>query len=86
MQITAILSDYDGTLCSTASLRTKDNKIPKKLEETLWSLSGKVPTCIVSSKDFAFLQERTKFAHILACVLGIETLVRKYHYVGDLLL
>jgi HAD superfamily hydrolase (TIGR01484 family) len=79
--VTAILSDYDGTLCSTASLRTKDNsRIPKELEEILWSLSGKIPTCIVSSKDFIFLHERTKFAHLLACVLGIETLYHKYHH------
>ena len=79
MQITAVLSDYDGTLCSTASLRTRDNKIPKRLEEILWSISERVLTCIVSSKDFAFLNERTKFAHILACVLGTETLVHKHH-------
>jgi HAD superfamily hydrolase (TIGR01484 family) len=77
------LSDYDGTLCSTASLRTKDNnRIPKELEEILWALSGKIPICIISSKDFAFLHERIKFAHILACVLGIETVVHNSHY-GD---
>jgi HAD superfamily hydrolase (TIGR01484 family) len=82
LQITSILSDYDGTLCPTSSLRTKDNsrRIPKELEEILWSLSEKIPTCIVSSKDFVFLHERTKFAHILACVLGIETLYHKYHH------
>jgi HAD superfamily hydrolase (TIGR01484 family) len=79
LQITAVLSDYDGTLCSTASLRTRDNKIPKRLEEILWSISERVLTCIVSSKDFAFLHERTKFAPILACVLGTETLVHKHH-------
>ncbi|MFZ0343955.1 MAG: HAD-IIB family hydrolase [Nitrososphaeraceae archaeon] len=79
MQITTVLSDYDGTLCSTASIRTRDSKIPKMLEEMLWSISEKLPTCIISSKDFAFLHERTKFAHILACVLGTEIISHKYH-------
>jgi trehalose-6-phosphatase len=84
LQITTILSDYDGTLCSTASLRrTKDNgRIPKELEEILLRLSGKVPICIISSKDFAFLHERTRFANILVCVLGMETVVHNSHY-GD---
>ena len=42
MRIGAILSDYDGTLCSTASLKSQDddnkksnNRIPTKLEKIL---------------------------------------------------
>jgi hypothetical protein len=83
LRIAAILSDYDGTLCPTGSLRTQNNTIPEELWNILWSLSEKIPACIVSSKDFVFLHERTKFAHILACVLGIETVVHNSHYGND---
>jgi hypothetical protein len=35
MQISAILSDYDGTLFPTASIRNKENITPEELENTL---------------------------------------------------
>ena len=55
MQISAILSDYDGTLCPTASIRTKEQSaMPEELENILWDISEKIPVCIVSSKDFDF--------------------------------
>jgi hydroxymethylpyrimidine pyrophosphatase-like HAD family hydrolase len=88
MRIGAILSDYDGTLCPTASLKSqdKDNNnnnssfiIPERLEKILWNTSEKMPVCIVSSKDFGFLHSRIKFAKIVSCIMGIETLVHKGH-------
>ena len=86
MRIAAILSDYDGTLCSTASLKSQDddnkksnNRIPTKLEKILWDISEKIDVCIVSGKDFGFLHSRIKFAKIASCVMGIETLVHKAH-------
>jgi len=75
LRIAAILSDYDGTLCPTASLRSQNNAIPQELEDILWTISEKIPICIVSSKDFNFLHSRTRFAVIISCILGIETLV-----------
>jgi hypothetical protein len=39
----------------------------------------KIPVCIVSSKDFRFLYTRAKFARIISCILGIETLILKNH-------
>jgi HAD superfamily hydrolase (TIGR01484 family) len=84
MRIGAILSDYDGTLCPISSLRSRDNssnssRIPERLEKILWNISEKIDVCIVSSKDFGFLHSRTKFAKILSCIMGIETLVLKRH-------
>ena len=43
MRIDAILSDYDGTLCSTASLKSQDknnssSRIPTKLEKIFWDI------------------------------------------------
>jgi hydroxymethylpyrimidine pyrophosphatase-like HAD family hydrolase len=80
MQITAILSDYDGTLCPTGSIRNKkENIIPESLEDILWNISEKIPVCIVSSKDFSFLHSKTKFARIVSCMMGIETIILKKH-------
>ena len=76
-QITAILSDYDGTLCPTNLVRSKDAAIPVELEDTLWEVSKRIPFCVISSKDYHFLRPRTKFAKILSCILGIETLTLK---------
>jgi hydroxymethylpyrimidine pyrophosphatase-like HAD family hydrolase len=79
MQISAILSDYDGTLCPTASIRNKENIIPEELENTLWDISEKIPICVVSSKDFDFLHNKTRFASIVSCILGIETVELRRH-------
>jgi hydroxymethylpyrimidine pyrophosphatase-like HAD family hydrolase len=84
MRIGAILSDYDGTLCPISSLGSRDNssnssRIPERLEKILWKISEKIDVCIVSSKDFGFLHSRTKFAKIVSCIMGIETLVLKRH-------
>ena len=74
-RVTAILSDYDGTLCPVASLRTKNNRIPEELEKVLQIISDIIPICIISSKDFPFLHNRVRFASQLSCVFGIETIV-----------
>ena len=82
-QIDAILSDYDGTLCSTTSVRngvSSVGTIPKELEQILFHISERIPVCIISSKDFKFLHSRTRFAKILSCVLGLETVNHTPHY------
>ena len=81
-KIAAILSDYDGTLCPTSSVKGSEGNtaaIPEDLDNILWNISEKIPVCIVSSKDFYFLHKRTKFANIVSCILGIETIVLKRH-------
>jgi HAD superfamily hydrolase (TIGR01484 family) len=83
-QIDAILSDYDGTLCPTTSVRddysSETGTIPHGLEQILFSLSKHIPVCIISSKDFAFLHNRVRFASIMSCVLGLETINHNPHY------
>src|ERR671930_661242 len=82
-KIAAIISDYDGTLCPTSSVKGSEEgntaAIPEDLDNILWNISEKIPVCIVSSKDFYFLHKRTKFANIVSCILGIETVVLKRH-------
>ena len=73
VRISAIISDYDGTLCPTASIKSKDDQIPEDLHNVLWEISQKIPICIISSKDFQFLRHKVQFAKIVACILGIET-------------
>lgn len=83
MQIDAILSDYDGTLCPAASVKGNggsNSKIPPKLDKILWNISKEIPVCIVSSKDFFFLHDKTKFAKVVSCMMGIETLVLNNHH------
>jgi hydroxymethylpyrimidine pyrophosphatase-like HAD family hydrolase len=81
--VKALLSDYDGTLCPTASIRggsSVGGTIPQELEQLLFCISKHIPLCIISSKDFAFLHERSRFASILSCVLGIEGVIHNPHY------
>ncbi|HEX6670840.1 MAG TPA: HAD hydrolase family protein [Nitrososphaeraceae archaeon] len=72
MKIDAILSDYDGTLCPTTSL-TLNNSLPEDLHNILCDISQSIPVCIVSSKDFTFLESCSTFAVIISSIMGIET-------------
>jgi HAD superfamily hydrolase (TIGR01484 family) len=79
-RIQDIMSDYDGTLVPTAHVKDpKANTIPSELEEILEKVSFELPVCIISTKDFEFLKNKTAFARILSCMMGIETLVLKNH-------
>jgi HAD superfamily hydrolase (TIGR01484 family) len=81
MRVSAILSDYDGTLCPTTSVRGQySNKIPLKLEQILWKISDKIPISVVTSKDYAFIHYKTMFARAASCILGIETLILNHSH------
>jgi HAD superfamily hydrolase (TIGR01484 family) len=76
LEISAILSDYDGTLCPTSNTKDfKSNKIPVELDNTLSEISKDIPVWVVSSKDYDFLCDKTRFARIVSCIMGIETIV-----------
>ena len=75
-RVKAIISDYDGTLVPTANVKNpKINSVPKELEEILEKVSSDIPVCIISTKDFEFLHEKTAFARVLSCMTGIGTLI-----------
>lgn len=83
MQISAILSDYDGTLCSTNNVNDlNSNRIPTGLNETLSEISKDIPVCIVSTKDYSFLHDKIRFARIVSCIMGIET-IRQWQVGND---
>jgi len=79
------MSDFDGTLCPTSSVKSNllqksIARIPQELEMTLVNISQLVPVLIISSKDFDSLHMATKrFASIISCVLGIETINHVKH-------
>jgi HAD superfamily hydrolase (TIGR01484 family) len=54
------------------------NKIPMELNETLSEISKDIPVCIVSSKDYDFLYDKIRFARIVSCILGIETIAQRH--------
>jgi HAD superfamily hydrolase (TIGR01484 family) len=75
-RVHAILTDYDGTLVPTANVKNpKANSVPSELEEILEKVSSEIPICVISTKDFEFLGNKTAFARVLSCMIGIETLV-----------
>lgn len=78
-RINAVLSDYDGTLAPTNTLRSIAHSIPEPLEGVLWKISQSIPVCVISSKDYHFLHPRTGFARILSCILGVETISHRIH-------
>jgi hypothetical protein len=85
MQISTILSDYDGILVPTTLTHNSDLKHEKfandfsqtllELEEILWKISNKITIGIISTKDFNFLHYRTRSAKILSCLMSTETII-----------
>jgi HAD superfamily hydrolase (TIGR01484 family) len=80
-RVQGILTDYDGTLVRTADAKNLDtNTIPSKLKGILEKICSEIPVCIISTKDFEFLRNKTTFARVLSCMMGIETLVLRNHH------
>lgn len=76
-KIQAVFSDYDGTLCSAMAARDSSlgrNRIPRSLRMVLEQISHHIPICIISSKDYSFLEETVSFARVISCIMGIEIL------------
>ena len=71
MKISAIFSDYDGTL-APEDVAPQESTVPKEIEGPLLRLSSSVPVAIVTSKDYGFVRPRTPFARAWACVSGLE--------------
>lgn len=89
MQISAILSDYDGTLSPTINLNSSgktniltNHRTQTDLDKILWEISSKRIIAVVSTKDFNFLHERTRFANIISCMMSIETIILEHTDIG----
>lgn len=73
MKIEAMFFDYDGTL-SPIDVGREEACLSPSLEHILIRLSKKTLIGVVTTKDFKFVNRRVGFAHILACVGGLEIL------------
>jgi len=71
LKISAIFSDYDGTLASE-DVALDASGVPEEISGPLLRLSSSVPVAIVTSKDYGFVRPRTPFARAWACVSGLE--------------
>jgi len=72
LKVSAIFSDYDGTLIPAQVGNSMTNTIRDELEKELWNVAYNIPVCIISSKDYNFLKDKVRFSKILSCILGIE--------------
>ncbi|MGA7368050.1 MAG: hypothetical protein WBX01_02905 [Nitrososphaeraceae archaeon] len=63
----------------TDTLRSNTYSIPEQLVGALWEISQRIPVCIISSKDYHFIHRRAKFARVLSCIMGIETIALRIH-------
>jgi len=71
LKISALLSDYDGTL-APEDVSLESSSVPREIGDSLLRLSSSLPIAIVTSKDHDFIRPRTPFALAWACVSGLE--------------
>jgi HAD superfamily hydrolase (TIGR01484 family) len=74
LKISAVFSDYDGTL-APEDVAPDASSVPNEIEEPLLRLSSSIPIAIVTSKDYGFVRPRTPFARAWACVSGLEVVL-----------
>jgi HAD superfamily hydrolase (TIGR01484 family) len=71
MKISAIFSDYDGTLSQLES-RREDAVLSPILRRLLAKVSKHITLGIVTTKDLSFIRERVPFAHGISASCGLE--------------
>ncbi len=71
VKVSAIFSDYDGTL-SALEHRREDAYIAPRLVRLLTKASKTVKVGIVTTKDLSFIEERVPFAHGIAASCGLQ--------------
>ncbi len=70
-RVGSLLVDYDGTIAPLGIPRT-ESRIFRGVEAELKAISKSTPVCIVTAKDFGFVQPRSRFAAGWACVSGLD--------------
>jgi HAD superfamily hydrolase (TIGR01484 family) len=74
MKISAIFSDYDGTLSQLES-RRENAVLSPILRRLLTKVSKHITFGIVTTKDLSFIRERVPFAHGISASCGLEVQV-----------
>lgn len=71
MRVSALFTDYDGTI-APADVSREESAVPTSLLSVLEEISSRIPVAIVTSKDLRFVRPRTAFAWAWGTVLGLE--------------
>jgi len=71
LKISAIFSDYDGTLSQLES-RREDAVLSPILRRLLSKASKRITFGIVTTKDLSFIRDRVPFAHGISASCGLE--------------
>ena len=75
MKVSAIISDYDGTLCPAGDIRVEGrNRIPAELESVLLYLQEH-PCMHPVNQGLRVSCDKVPFVNVVSCIMGIETLV-----------
>jgi HAD superfamily hydrolase (TIGR01484 family) len=73
-RIKALFMDYDGTI-SPINVTLSKSAVPLKIMTRLCEISQLIPTAVITTKDLAFIVDRTPFAHAWAALGGLETCI-----------
>ena len=82
-EIDAILSDYDGTLCSTTSVKGGIgivDRIPQELEQILFGVSKHIPICILLIHFYnskGYMTQNAIYAISCKNMLGLSNILDK---------
>lgn len=71
MKVGGLFTDYDGTIAPN-NVRRELSAVPPSIAAPLSELASRIPVAIITSKDYAFVRPRTKFASAWACCSGLE--------------
>jgi len=82
MKISAIFSDYDGTLSQLES-RREEAVLSPILRRLLVKASKEITLAIVTTKDLSFIRERVPFAHGISASCGLEMQVGEKTMLDD---
>ena len=82
MKISAIFSDFDGTLSQLES-RREDAVLSPILRRLLTKVSKRITLGVVTTKDLSFIRERVPFAHGISGSCGLEMQVGERIFLDD---
>ncbi len=76
VRVKALFLDYDGTI-SPLNAALSNCAVPAETASALRQISARIPTATISTKDIAFLTQRTAYFHAWSGIGGLETKIGK---------
>lgn len=78
-RINSILSDYDGTLSPTDTLRSNTDLIPEQLEEPCGKYHKEFQSALYRVKIIILYIGGQNLLGVLSCIMGIESIALRIH-------